>query len=174
MLSTHALSNAISTELAQGSQTQKKRQTNLKQNHKFLVYPFCLHGMQTTAVSVWISPQPPSLEVCLTPDTLPILLLPHLTLLPFKYCLQPPRASLQAFQPGALSMFHILPCTLVSLPSLPGAKPIPAAPHQQTGGGPTGSTGWKTSQLGAFYNVSQTKPRLCQITVTCSLNNCFL
>lgn len=98
---------------------------------------------------------------------------PYLTLVPFKYGFQPPCSSLGAFQPGALNVFHILPCTLVSLPLLPGAKLFPGAPHQQTGGGPTGSTGRKTSQLGAFYNVSQTKPRHCQITVTCSLNNCF-
>lgn len=55
MLSTHALSNAISTEPAP---KLKKRQINLKQKHECLFYPFCLHGMQITAVSVWMSPQP--------------------------------------------------------------------------------------------------------------------
>ena len=32
----------------------------------------------------------------------------------------------------------------------------------------------KTSWLGAFYNVRQTKSRHCQRSVTCSINNCFL
>lgn len=55
MLSTRALSNAISTEPAP---KLKKRQINLKQKHECLFYPFCLHGMQITAVSMWMSPQP--------------------------------------------------------------------------------------------------------------------
>lgn len=68
MLSTHALSNAISTEPAP---KLKKRQINLKQKHECLFYPFCLHGMQIS-VSVNQPPVPiPSLEVCLTPGHAP-------------------------------------------------------------------------------------------------------
>lgn len=114
-----------------------KRQNNLKQKHKSFFYPFCLQRMQTTTVAVWISPW-----VCVLPLApctapwchlgwicLPILVQPQLAL-PYSCSTQIlSSASLfisQSLPTRSCTTFHILPCTLVSLPLLPGAKPFPA------------------------------------------------
>lgn len=118
-----------------------ERQTNLKQKHKSLFYPISLQRMQTTRGSVI------QFLAHLLPQTqLPALLhgaswdgfaFPSLCY-PTWPCLtlQPLCSSLKAFHPGALNTSHILPCTLVSLPLLPGAKLFPAdrgRPHWKHG-----------------------------------------
>lgn len=90
---------------------------------------------------------------------LPLLLLPHLTLIPFKHCLQPPCSPLQAFQPGALNLFHILPCTLVSL--------HPCSPTPADWGRPHCKHGAENITAGGFLqcgpNKTQTLPNNCYL-----------
>lgn len=185
MLSTHALSNAISTEPAQGSWTQKK--PNLKQTHKCLFYPFCLHRMQTTTVPVWIRPQTPrsSLEVCLTPghgstplvhdaswDQIchPVLVLPHLALL---YS-----CSIQILSLTSTFISQSLParsCKHVSHPLLhSGASPI-AARSQTFPSSPTPADWRRPHWKHGAENITAGGFLQCEPNKTQTLpNNCYL
>lgn len=154
------------------------RQTNWNKNIHAFSMPFASKGCKPqqcqceSAPSPWAHPWR-SLDTPLPHGASwdgicpPILVLPNLAL---------PYIQILPSTLPAKSFKHVSPPPLHSgvSPIAAPSQTLPSSPTPADWRGPTGSTGRKTSQLGAFYNVSQTKPRHCQITVTCSLNNCFL